>query len=223
MFKMFKWIIYISILVGILALPLIPATALLGVQEDIYISESEVKIAEHIALVRPSAPAKRIARAIHEASTKCSIQPYLIAALMEVESSYKADAESETGARGLMQIIHSTATSLGLPWELAYDIELNTEKGACYLARHLDTYKGRIDLAAKRYNGNDDPLFAKKVLTKYAVLSKDTKYTVVVTRGDTLADLAQLYLGDAGLYPVIAIQNNIPDPDKIEVGQVLVI
>ena len=182
----------------------------------------EEKLNRYIDRVRPTAPAHRISKAIVSASTKCQINPYLVAAIMDVESSYKADAESVTGARGLMQIVQSTAKSLDLPWELAYDIELNTEKGACYLAKHLHTYNGRIDLAVRRYNGNDDPLFAKKVLTKLVALSSDVKYTIVVAKGDTLADLARLYLGDASLYPILAIQNNILNPDQIEVGQVLI-
>lgn len=48
-----------------------------------------------------------------------------------------------------------------------------------------------------------------------------TKYKVV--SGDTLSGIAQKFYHDASLYPVIAIANELPDPDFIKVGQVLVI
>ncbi|MGE2714431.1 LysM peptidoglycan-binding domain-containing protein [Mycolicibacterium litorale] len=47
------------------------------------------------------------------------------------------------------------------------------------------------------------------------------EYTVV--RGDTLWDIAEQFYGDPRLYPIIVAANDLPDPDVIEPGQVLVI
>ncbi|MFF0488756.1 LysM peptidoglycan-binding domain-containing protein [Nocardia sp. NPDC004068] len=47
--------------------------------------------------------------------------------------------------------------------------------------------------------------------------------THTVRSGDTLSALAQECYGDAALFPIIAAANHIPDPDVIDVGQVLVI
>lgn len=175
-----------------------------------------------IRAARPTAPAHRIAQAIVTAGRRCEVDPLLIAAIVAVESGYRADAESVTGARGLMQLVRSTAEAEGLPWELAYDIELNTLTGACYLARHLKTHGGRIDRAASRYNGHDDPLFARKVLARYAGLSPSAR-TITVRRGDTLSRIADAYLGDPGAWRALAALNALPDPDRLEPGQVLVV
>ncbi|MDF3311618.1 LysM peptidoglycan-binding domain-containing protein [Rhodococcus sp. T2V] len=44
-----------------------------------------------------------------------------------------------------------------------------------------------------------------------------------VISGDTLSKLARRYYGDATLYDVIAIANSISNPDRIDVGEVLII
>ena len=41
--------------------------------------------------------------------------------------------------------------------------------------------------------------------------------------GDNLSKISKRYYGDANKYPVIAQANNLTDPDKIKVGQELVI
>lgn len=181
------------------------------------------RISNYIAKIEPTAPASRIALAIVQSAKECKVDPYLVTALMHTESTFNVDAQSETGARGLMQIVRSTSESLGLPYSMAYDIELNVEKGTCYLAKHVKTYEGRIDLALKRYNGNDDPQFSRKVLSRLRNLSDLYQHTIVVKKGDTLAGLAATYLGDAGMYPLLAELNDISNPNLIEVGQRIVI
>lgn len=47
------------------------------------------------------------------------------------------------------------------------------------------------------------------------------EYTVV--RGDVLWDIAERFYGDPLLYPIISAANDLPDPDVIQPGQVLVI
>lgn len=44
-----------------------------------------------------------------------------------------------------------------------------------------------------------------------------------VQQGDTLFEVAQRQYGDGNLYPVIALQNHLADPDLIQVGQQLLI
>ncbi|OGZ27438.1 MAG: hypothetical protein A2365_03105 [Candidatus Nealsonbacteria bacterium RIFOXYB1_FULL_40_15] len=48
-----------------------------------------------------------------------------------------------------------------------------------------------------------------------------TGRTVVVQPGDTLSGIAAVYLGNANLWPSIASQNNLANPDLIFPGQVL--
>src|SRR3990172_6327123 len=44
---------------------------------------------------------------------------------------------------------------------------------------------------------------------------------IVVKKGDTLASIAATYLGDAGMYELIAEYNGISNPNLIEVGQLI--
>ncbi|MCB1263739.1 LysM peptidoglycan-binding domain-containing protein [Mycolicibacterium sp.] len=47
--------------------------------------------------------------------------------------------------------------------------------------------------------------------------------THTVVAGDTLFNIAKQYLGDGNRYMELAAANNIPNPDHIEVGQVITI
>ena len=47
--------------------------------------------------------------------------------------------------------------------------------------------------------------------------------THTVASGDTLFNIAKQYLGDGNRYMELAKANNIPNPDHIEVGQVITI
>jgi hypothetical protein len=47
------------------------------------------------------------------------------------------------------------------------------------------------------------------------------KKTHTVVAGDTLFNIAKEYLGDGNRYTELAQHNNIPNPDHIEVGQVI--
>lgn len=183
--------------------------------------KTQQRISSHIIRINPTAPADRIARAIAASCNKHGIDPYYVTAIMHTESTFRADAESSSGARGLMQIVRSTAAKLELPWELAYDIELNIDAGVKYLAQHQKTYQGRFDLMASRYNGWDDPKFAPRVLARYAELSASQEIVVVVQPGDTLGGIAENYLGDRSAYNLLANYNRIIDANRIDVGQII--
>lgn len=224
--KLVDWVAYIlvgAILVVPMTLAMIAPSAPTMPNEIVTRYQQHSRIVTYIDKVQPTAPSGRIAMAIVMSSKICGIDPYLVTALMHTESTFVVDATSETGARGLMQLIRSTSESLGLPYAMAYDIELNVEKGTCYLAQHLATHKGRTDLALKRYNGNDDPRFAKKVLSRFRILADTYEMTITVKKGDTLAGIAETYYGDAGMYPLLAELNDISNPNLIEVGQRIVV
>lgn len=84
--------------------------------------------------------------------------PYFVAGLIETESSFNNQAVSRAGARGLLQLIPSTAAALaedlGYPWygpETLHDPEANLELGLYYL-RTLEDRFGNLDLALAAYN-----------------------------------------------------------------------
>ena len=58
---------------------------------------------------------------------------------------------------------------------------------------------------------------------KHDIEFRQVDQTYTVQPGDTLSKISKQYYGDANKYPKIARANNLEDPDKIKVGQRLVI
>ncbi|GHS93989.1 lytic transglycosylase [Synergistales bacterium] len=79
-----------------------------------------------------------------------NIDEELVRALIQVESGWKPDAVSTKGARGLMQLMPRTASTLGV--EDSFDPEENIEGGVKYLSQLTDKYKGDIEKALAAYN-----------------------------------------------------------------------
>jgi len=84
------------------------------------------------------------------AAEKNDISASLIRAVMRQESAFRPCAVSTAGAMGLMQIMPSTAETLGL--EDAFSPGANVEAGARYLKQLLDHYHGDRRLALGAYN-----------------------------------------------------------------------
>lgn len=86
---------------------------------------------------------------IQSAAEAHGLDPALVAAVVEVESSFDASAVSPVGAMGLMQIMPATAAEWGLMEP--FDAAANVDTGAAYLAWLLDRY-GSVELALAAYN-----------------------------------------------------------------------
>jgi soluble lytic murein transglycosylase len=88
------------------------------------------------------------------------LEPALLAAVIHQESKFDADAESASGAIGLMQLTPETARGIALRtggsrFEVAdlYDPEINVRYGSWYLRHLLDRYDGDLPKALAAYNG----------------------------------------------------------------------
>jgi len=86
------------------------------------------------------------------------LEPQLVAAVIYQESKFDADAESASGAVGLMQLLPSTGQGIadrtgGNAWTPAdlHNPELNVRYGSWYLRHLLDKY-GSEELALAAYN-----------------------------------------------------------------------
>ncbi len=81
----------------------------------------------------------------------------IVSALINVESSYKPKVISSAGARGLMQLMPSTATEVAtklnesFKTEDLFDVDTNIRYGCYYLSYLMDMYND-IDLAIYAYN-----------------------------------------------------------------------
>jgi len=87
---------------------------------------------------------------INEASSKYGVDPSLIKAVIDTESSFDPNSVSSAGAKGLMQLMDGTARGLGV--SDSFDPRQNIEGGTRYLAYLLNKYGGSEQAALAAYN-----------------------------------------------------------------------
>lgn len=114
---------------------------------------------------------------INNASKKYGLDPYLIASVIQRESSYNPKAVSSAGAQGLMQLMPGTAKSLGVTD--SYNASQNIDGGAKYLKQLIDRFGGDVTKALAGYNGGPNRKVFPKETLQYAnnVLSTYQKLT----------------------------------------------
>ncbi len=96
-----------------------------------------------------------LARTIVGEAGGARIDPLLVLAVIEVESSFDREALSERGATGLMQLrpptLRRELERAGLSPDFANDPVANVQAGVRYLRRLLDAF-GREEVALMAYN-----------------------------------------------------------------------
>ena len=90
---------------------------------------------------------------IIESGRRNSVDPLLLYAIMHQESTFKARAMSNKGARGLMQLMPGTAARFGV--ENIWDPRQNIEGGTRYMRFLLDKFDGNVQLALAGYNAGE--------------------------------------------------------------------
>lgn len=102
--------------------------------------------------------------AVEAEAAEFGLDPLLFAALVRQESIFDAEALSPAGARGLAQLLPSTAalTARGLDVTFYPDWitlpDLNLHLGAAHFAELLRHYDGRVDAAVAAYNAGGRPV-----------------------------------------------------------------
>ena len=87
---------------------------------------------------------------IRIASKKYRVDPALIEAIIQVESSFRADAISTSGASGLMQLMPATARDLEV--NDRYDARQNIHGGVRYLSELMERFDNNLTLVIAAYN-----------------------------------------------------------------------
>jgi soluble lytic murein transglycosylase len=97
--------------------------------------------------------------AVSRAATLAQLPPDWILAVMRQESLFRKDAVSHADARGVMQMVASTASAVARRWHLAppgrdglFDPSIAVPLGAAYFRELLDRYGEQLPLSLAAYN-----------------------------------------------------------------------
>ncbi|MFH1223502.1 MAG: lytic transglycosylase domain-containing protein [Pseudomonadota bacterium] len=132
-----------------------------------------------------------IAREIKKSSDKYKLDPILVVAVIMAESSFDTDAVSPVGAKGLMQLMPSTAEyiskKIGMRYSgdyTLYNIRANIMIGTYYLSQLSSRYKNNPKLYLAAYNcgpqqvdqflresNHVPPIYYARILKMYQKLS----------------------------------------------------
>jgi hypothetical protein len=101
-----------------------------------------------------SAPAPALNDVVNSASATYHLDPDLVNSVIHAESGFNAHAISPKGARGLMQLMPSTANQLGV--NDSFDPQANVEGGSRYLRELLERYNFDLVKALAAYNAGPE-------------------------------------------------------------------
>jgi soluble lytic murein transglycosylase-like protein len=104
-------------------------------------------------VVQAVMPTADLARLVRGVALRQSVDPALIMAMVAIESAFRPEAVSPRGARGLLQLMPATASSLGV--SDPHDPIQNLVGAVTYIGRLLTRYNGDTDLALAAYNAGE--------------------------------------------------------------------
>ncbi len=116
---------------------------------------------------------------INQYSKEYDLDPFLVAAVINVESKYDERAKSSKNARGLMQIGEQTGLWAseeleieGYEEDLLYDPETNIKIGTWYLNKLNKEFQENLDLVLAAYNGGSGNVSKWLKEEKYSIDGK---------------------------------------------------
>jgi hypothetical protein len=188
---------------GILLLTVVPAY--LVAQANLEEQESEIMRMAREAAESPDSNVEiteivEIEAHIREVAVRYDIQPILVAAIVEAESEFNPRAVSRKGARGLMQLMPGTASSLRVTD--TFDPYENIEGGVRHLRRLMDRYRGNLPLVLAAYNAGEQAVTVYRGVPPYR---ETRRYVSRILRRIGRPDLVPRYSGAAT--GVVAVEN----------------
>jgi soluble lytic murein transglycosylase-like protein len=120
----------------------------------------------------------RVARIVFKKSREYGFSPYLVMAVIQVESNFDQYAVSTAGAYGLMQVNYSVWKDIyGIDFNRIYQKEYNIDLGLKILKRYYLKSSGNLLKALFRYNNgykhNNHQYSARVIKTNFYVHGKE--------------------------------------------------
>lgn len=139
-------------------------------------------------------PAQHYDPVIREAAWRYGMDPYLLHAVIKVESNYNPHAVSPKGATGLMQIMPATGVELGFtnPRRDLLIPANNIDAGTRYLAWLKDQFDGDLSLALAAYNAGIGAVTRNQALSNYPETSKYVRSVLDLYRQAELTALLRV-------------------------------
>lgn len=155
---------------GVLLLTIVPAYGYFGSRTNQPEPESEIMrmARETVESTDSSVEIMEILEIeahIREVAVRYEIPPILVAAIVEAESEFNPRAVSRRGARGLMQLMPGTASSLQVSDTL--DPYENIEGGVRHLRRLMDRYHGNLPVVLAAYNAGEQAVMVYRGVPPY--------------------------------------------------------
>ncbi len=108
-------------------------------------------------------------KTVYKKSSEYGFNPYLVMAMIQVESGFNPNAVSTAGACGLMQVNYAVwKDELNIDYENIFDKEYNIDLGLKILKHYYDKANGNIFIALSRYCSGYNPncpVYNGKILT----------------------------------------------------------
>lgn len=95
-------------------------------------------------------PPADLSKLIDRTARRYGVEPALVHAVVRAESAFDHLAISSAGAQGLMQLMPTTASEVGV--RDAFHPEENLAGGVYYLRQLIDRFSGNVQLAVAAYN-----------------------------------------------------------------------
>jgi soluble lytic murein transglycosylase-like protein len=108
------------------------------------------ELAVEPAAAEPVARDRKYDAIIAEASSEYGVDPELVRAVIRAESQFDPTAQSQAGAKGLMQLMPILSKELGV--KDPFNPRENIFGGVKYLSKLLDRHDGNVTLALASYN-----------------------------------------------------------------------
>jgi soluble lytic murein transglycosylase-like protein len=118
---------------------------------------------------------------VARAAERHGLDPRLLHAVIACESAGNPQAQSPRGAKGLMQLVDSTAQMLGV--RDVYDPEENVEGGARYLKSLLNRFHQKLEWALAAYNAGPSAVERHQGVPPYAETKRYVKKVLELVQG----------------------------------------